>query len=220
MALILGISACSSGPTTTTTIHNRPPGGPAEELTFRRLSTGAVRRDSHLITYKLQRRGAMATLEVVDAKVQHTTDELLPEAIHGTWKADAPKLYSGPTVDRGGGAFDLDLQDGKDILALACKPVKLKVAAATAVRARSPGAGECGDTGVWQPSPTVSVDVVACIERADDNDKDLRTALMFAPAPGVEFLFVNDDCVIQGGGFRRVADGGAIGKIRAPSRNP
>jgi len=36
----------------------------------------------------------------------------------------------------------------------------------------------------------------------------------FAPAPGVEWLYVNDDCVMQGGGFRWIAKDGAIASER------
>jgi hypothetical protein len=61
---------------------------------------------------------------------------------------------------------------------------------------------------VWRPRATQTIDVLRC-EASDrtlnDHGQFGSTTLQLAPLPGVESVFVNDDCVLQGGGYRRMS---------------
>lgn len=111
------------------------------------------------------------------------------------------------------------LEEGGEKIVLECAMGPVQVAAATAVRARS-RQSECGDRGKWQPLATKRVEALRC--GIDDSPiepmfpPDRREEMAFTAAPGIEFLFVNDDCVIQGGGYRFVPGGGGVGPIRPP----
>ncbi|MBC7977796.1 MAG: hypothetical protein H7138_22685, partial [Myxococcales bacterium] len=66
--------------------------------------------------------------------------------------------------------------------------------------------------GVWRPAATQTIDVLACTasDRAGDiNDVDHvgrfgSTAVVLASQPGVESVYINSDCLLQGGGYRRL----------------
>jgi hypothetical protein len=228
LAACSALVACSSAPSTGSLRNTSEPGA-SQELTFRRFSTGMVRTSSSLTTYTLRRSGTQATLEEIDAVLNHG-NQLAPDTYGKGWVESAPKLYAGPVVERGGGAFDLELTAGGEELALVCKPAKVEAAAANATRTRSSKDMECGDRGAWRPGNLVAVDVIACRARPEGDepppptDPDelswhreeiKKSTLMFAAPPGLEYLYVNDDCRIQGGDLRLVAPNKAIAEVRA-----
>jgi len=98
-------------------------------------------------------------------------------------------------------------------LTLTCRADRLAVHRAGANLVPDPEFhDECGNRGVWRPRATRTVAVLSCA--ASDRDLDHygqfgSTAMAFAPAPGVESLYINDDCIVQGGGYRlrSAADG-------------
>jgi hypothetical protein len=68
---------------------------------------------------------------------------------------------------------------------------------------------ECTGRGVWRPAATQTVDVLAC--SASDRQGDIDhfgqfggTAVVLALQPGVEAVYINSDCLLQGGGYRRL----------------
>jgi hypothetical protein len=118
-------------------------------------------------------------------------------------------LYLGTATDDGK-TLTLTLAAGTDQLALACKREKLAIAGATAVRKphKKGKYKECGDPGRWVPDKTKSVEVLQC------KHPDFDAPMPFAAAPGVEYLYVNDDCQMQGGGYRAIATDAAIAPVR------
>lgn len=101
-------------------------------------------------------------------------------------------------------------------LRLTCRPDRLTVHRAGANLVRTPNfRDECGDTGVWRPPATQTVNILTCVASDPSLDPQQRherdlghwgqfggTTVDLAPAPGVEALSVNDDCILQGGGYR------------------
>ena len=57
-----------------------------------------------------------------------------------------------------------------------------------------------------------------CHEKPTNPDDVSPVEFTFGEAPGIEFLFVNDDCIIQGGGLRRVPSDGSVSAIRGKRR--
>ncbi|MBA3394991.1 MAG: hypothetical protein H0T89_20260 [Deltaproteobacteria bacterium] len=135
----------------------------------------------------------------------------------GPWSAEPTKYYLG-TAAQQGNVVTLALanvEDPTDRINLPCKLTKLAAARNDAVRRNSSSTLEnCGDEGRWHPAVTKRIDVLHC--RADENPS--APHLAFAPSPGIEWLFVNDDC-LQGGGWRQVrADHAIVLEVR--HRNP
>jgi hypothetical protein len=76
--------------------------------------------------------------------------------------------------------------------------------------ARTPG--DCSDPGVWSPATLTRVDALVCGQGDGLDDGQLagldgqlgsldETLWRFAPAPGIEFVEVSDDC-FQSAGLR------------------
>jgi hypothetical protein len=105
---------------------------------------------------------------------------------------------------------------GVESIDLRCERKTLAVARANAVRGRTPKlrGEECGDTGRWVPGTTNRMQVLLCADNPPANEPNEWEKLAFAAAPGIEWLHVNDDCIIQGGGWRAVAADSAIAKLR------
>jgi hypothetical protein len=125
------------------------------------------------------------------------------------WKPASTSMYLGSAADDGK-TLTLTLAAGTDKLALACTRERLPIAAATAVRKphKKGKYKECGDPGRWVPDKTTSIDVLQC------KHPDFEAPMPFAAAPGVEYLYVNDDCQMQGGGYRAIAKDAAIAPVR------
>ncbi len=183
---------------------------------FRRLSTGAVRRQSDLTTETLTFSGDHATLTINQKSAP--SGAMLGETIAGPWVDTSTKKLSGLVQNHQRGTVELTLRDGSDALDLLCGRQEVRVAAATAVRIRSSDDSECGDQGTWEPAATTPVSAWVCHAKPTNPDDVSPVEYTFGEAPGIEFLFVNDDCIIQGGGLRRVPSDGSVSAIRGKRR--
>src|SRR5262245_33260349 len=169
--------------------------------------TGKLPAHAKRTTFSLAFDGDRATLTETEERADRSMS--IEEADHETrWTVRSTRIYRGSrkTV---AGAIDLDLATpDMQPLRLHCATQTLQVAAAGARRVPSPNRGaayECGDRGVFEPPATSPIATLVCSaagqpagEDADDDDR-----LVFAPAPGIEWAFQNDDCALQGGGLRR-----------------
>jgi hypothetical protein len=185
----------------------------APRLVYRSLDTGMLNARSTLVTRTLQRFEDQALLTVLS----QTSDSSTSEPVLGPFGAPAIRRYLGTATTRGD-TTTFSLVDGADKLTLECSMGHVQVAAATAVR-KPVGGGQCdGDRGRWQPRATKRVAALRCgihLPSPDypaDRDEDMA----FTAPPGIEFLFVNDDCVMQGGGYRLMPPDGGVGAIRPP----
>jgi hypothetical protein len=167
---------------------------------FRFHSTGDGMTPKRLETWTLR---ALADRGVVSV-VRMTPGE------NATWLPGSKSLYLGTATDDGK-TLTLALAAGTDQLTLTCTHDKLDVAAATAIRRASPRSKpprtmgpSCGHAGVWHPKKTTSIAVLSC------KDPRFEAPMIFGPAPGIEYLFVDDDCELQSGGYRLIAADGAI----------
>ncbi|MBA3502218.1 MAG: hypothetical protein M4D80_05375 [Myxococcota bacterium] len=215
--LVLYLQACSSSPSATTTATpvaitpdaavDAAPAPPAPDaelavappLVFRFYSTGLVppATGPRLETWTLRHVGERGMVLV---------ERMAPDG--EAFKPASKTLYLGTASDDGK-TLTLALAAGTDKLALACKREKLAIAAATAVRKRhAKGKYKECDPGRWVPEKTKSVDVLQC------KHPDFDAPMPFAAAPGVEYLYVNDDCQMQGGGYRAIATDAAIAPVR------
>lgn len=200
---------------------DRPPAGAepgvAAELAaapawiYRHLEAGAVRADQRLTTYTLRRLGTQALW----TEQTQSAPASLRGGVVGAWSPISTKTFVGSVeLERTG--LRLKLQHGTERVELSCHAGSISVAGATAVRARTPGKGACeGDRGRWQPAGLTKVDALRCGPLPKGSDPDRTDEHVFTPSPGTEFLFVNDDCVIQGGGYRSVAADGSVAPVRA-----
>lgn len=204
---------------TTASVAAPPPVIPTElagapKLVYRSLDTGAIAAQSTLVTRTLQRFEDKGLLTVERQISKSSTFE----PVVGPFEAPTIRRYLGTAVTTGK-TTRFTLEEGGEKIVLECAMGPVQVAAATAVRARS-RQSECGDRGKWQPLATKRVEALRC--GIDDSPiepmfpPDRREEMAFTAAPGIEFLFVNDDCVIQGGGYRFVPGGGGVGPIRPP----
>ena len=171
----------------------------------RRLTTGMSTRDNTLETFTLQRLGERALLTV-----EAIHSEAKDDGKFGAWDKLSFIQYLG-TAKTEGDVITVKLANRPLSLEWTCKMTKLDVAPATAVRGRDSRAKgkECGDTGAWQPAKTQKVEALPCTESTGSDDDtaapaDSKDNLAFTAAPGIEWLWVNDECVITGGGWRRV----------------
>lgn len=169
----------------------------------RRYMSGAVRGRAAHETFTLQRVGGQALITHEVRVPQRWMREHGLNSRVLAWRLESSTQYLG-TIDE---KIKIAAANGTQQLELSCKKTKVAAARPDAVRGRTPKFidEECGDTGRWVPGSTKQVSVILCEEDADSWDK-----LAFAPAPGVEWVHVNDDCVIQGGGWRQVAKDLAI----------
>jgi hypothetical protein len=179
-----------------------PPPPPAHHVDappayrFRKLAAGAIRTDASRTTFALTIAGTQATLVET-----HETSPArsVREATDATWTMTSTRTYRGTASD---GATQLHLtSDGVQPLELRCAKRVISAAQAGAGRVPSPGfTGECGDVGTWDPPELRTVQVLACGE-GDPDDTDNDEALLFAPAPGIEYALEHDAC-LRGAGLR------------------
>jgi len=186
----------------------------APKTIARRFLTGLISHDSTVETFTLQRVGDDALLTVESVRAENSGDKI------GKWSKLSLVQYLG-TATTDGDVTTIKVSNKPLSQDLTCKKEKVDVAAATAVRARDPkwAGQECGDPGRWEPAATSKVEVLHCVPTpapSDDGpDEPAATDhLAFAPGAGVEWLYVNDDCVIQGGGWRKIGPKSAIAPVR------
>jgi len=205
LAVVVLLASCGAPPPRPPISHAVAPG--AEQVRqFRQLMAGKLPAHAKRTTFALAFDGDRATLT--------ETEEQAPRSLsiedadrEAAWTARSTRTYRG-TRRAAGNAIDLDLATADmQPLHLHCVDQSVQVAAAGARRVRSPNRGaddECGDRGVFEPAATTPMRALVCSaagQPSDDADDDDR--LVFAPAPGIEWAFQNDDCALQGGGLRR-----------------
>lgn len=170
----------------------------------RQFQTGLIVREHTHTTHTLRRHGLQAMLTIETRSSTGMTMHPTP------WVTQPVRTFVGTAEDKAK-VVTLSLTnvaDPSDTLAMRCKRTTIAAARPTAVRGPSPGADECGDEGRWSPATTRRVTVLRC-DLGDDSAE-----LAFAPSPGIEWLFVNDDC-LQGGGWRQApADRSIQMKVR------
>lgn len=188
----------------------------APKWTGRRFLTGAITHDSTLETFILQRLGDRALLSVETLRAENTGGKI------GKWEKLSVIQYLGSMTTEGD-VIKIKFSNKPLTLDWTCKKTKVDVAGAKAVRARDPKwkGKECGDPGSWQPAATQKVEVLQCTPDPAPSDDptpaepDPTENLAFSAPPGIEWLYINDDCVIQGGGWRRVDAKASVGEVRA-----
>lgn len=192
----------------------------APKTIARRFQTGLISHDSTVETFTLQRVGDRALLTVESVRAENDGDKI------GTWAKLSLVQYLG-TATTVGDVTTIKVSNRPLSQDFTCKKEKVDVAAATAVRGRDPkwAGKECGDPGRWEPAATSKVEVLHCVPTpapSDDGPEEPAATdhLGFATGTGVEWLYVNDDCVIQGGGWRKVGANNAIAPVRGKSAGP
>jgi hypothetical protein len=182
----------------------------ASPWVMRQLDVGAVPFPQRATTFTLRRDNGRALLEIATQKA--ISKDLMN--VSG-WEPATTRNYLG-TVTETAETVTLDLTDGAEPLHLVCKAANEKAAPANAVRKPGPRRGEaCGDKGRWVPATTTTVDVLRCETGADYKRKYGDSAyLAFALTPGIEWTHLNDDCVVQGGGWRLIPADHAIAEFR------
>jgi hypothetical protein len=205
------------------TIH--PELGTAPAAIFRRYYTGMIARPT-LVTYTLRRHGTAALLTVETRDGERAIPpgpRLLDRYTIGAWTLASTVRYLGSTARDG--ALSLATLDGRETLQLTCKPHRVAVARADAVRRKGvPPKGGCeGEVGRFVPGASTRATVLYCFSAppldgtpgdSDWNGYQDDIHLALAPEPGIEWLYVNDDCDMQGGGFRWIPKDGSVGKER------
>jgi hypothetical protein len=194
-----------------------PPAVPEEVASaprwiYRELHTGGVQHESSLSTFVLQWHEAQAVL---------TEERRVGPSRPGArrierWSAPELTQYVGAvTFSSDGKRASFTFTRRGDSWPLDCVRGTVRAASAAAVRTPRPsrrGEEECGDPGRWVPGATTQVAALRCA--LDQDDPDREEGYAFAPAPGLELLYVNDDCDMQGGGYRRISADGSIGNVR------
>lgn len=161
--------------------------------------------DRHL-TYTLQRDAGRAVLTVVtleETMIGHKRQQDLPQV--------SLVMYLGTATEKAG-VLSISVANGADKVELECKRTRIPAARAGAGRTYHDGDRGCGDDGRWKPSTTKPLAAFLCT-----SDKEEPEQLAFSPAPGIEWVFLSDDCLV-GGGWRAVSSDGSIAKPRAYER--
>jgi hypothetical protein len=181
----------------------------------RKYMTGAASGTRPHLTYRLQTAGGQALITVEEREGSGFVGKG-PMSEPTVWNLVSTIQYLGTATTVGTKTL-IKVSGPAGTLDWECKTQRIAIAKANAVRGRTPGLGGCeGDTGRWVPGTTTSTSALVCNQFPGEEYAGDWDQLAFTPAPGVEWLFVNDDCVIQGGGWRAVPTDGAIGRVRPP----
>lgn len=188
-----------------------PPAVEGEVWIYRDLLAGVAGATATLDTYRLVLDGDRATLEVITAVGERADPDA--DLAGGAWETTGTRTFLG-TVTPDGDARIVELREaGSELLwRWSCAPHTHQVAPADAVPAPSADDRPCDEPVGWS-RPTRPVDVLACGDLADDDPELLEGIFAFGPAPGIEHLVVDADC-LSGGGLRAIAPGGGIAPIR------
>jgi hypothetical protein len=169
----------------------------------RSLYTGHIRGRAEHTTAKLQRveTRALLTLEVREQSLR--LDGKDPDPFGPPVTRQILATYANSK---------LAYTDGKDPVSLDCAIKTVAVASASAVRVRE-GKGGCeGDQGKWSPRTTRKAKALVCGDPTSEIDPSFT--FIEPPAPPIEWVWVNDDCSMQGGGYRDVPNDGSIASPR------
>jgi hypothetical protein len=175
----------------------------AHELIFRQYSAGHVLKNQKLTTFTLSFDGVRASLR--------TQPQTLKGSETGTeWLSDPEETFVGTLIRADANSMTIDLAVKEGTMSLQCSRSSVQVARANAVRIPNPKfTDECGDEGIWFPAKTTKKSGWKC-----ESEGPLWLGLFLADPPGIEHLFVNDDCAMQGGGYRLVESSGKVFPVR------
>jgi hypothetical protein len=175
---------------------------------YREFDTGLVVKASMLRTWTLRRAGSQAALTIETQIAKTAMSEEL-----GPWSVAQTRTFVGSiTTERT--KTTLVLSNGSETMTLVCSPSSIRAAVATAGRRPGrpkPGEEECGNEGAWAPMRMRSYTTLSCKQ----TDQERSSLIRFAAAPGIEWLYVNDDCTMQGGGYRAIPKDGSVAPPRA-----
>lgn len=154
-----------------------------------------------------------ATLQRVDTRALLTL-EIRTASIH--FKDGAMEPWGPPATEQYVGTFSadkLEVTRGATAISLDCATKPVAVARAEAVRKRDPKLAGCmGDQGHWVPATTRKAKALICGDTTSEMDPSFT---FVAPGePELEWVYVNDDCSMQGGGYRDIPKDGSIASVR------
>jgi len=183
----------------------------------RAFTTGLIARDHTHVTRTLRRHGVQALLTIETQAARSKRFEV------GPWKPRSVVTYLGTAIETGK-VVTLELTniaDATDTISMPCRKQTIAAAPSTGVRRATTTSTECGDRGRWHPRTTKKLTALACLpinnkafDFEDDTTWPSAPHIAFAPSPGIEWLYVNDDC-LQGGGWRQVpADRSIVMDVR------
>ena len=165
----------------------------------RSLYTGHIRAKAVHTRATLQRIGTRALLTLEVREVPLRLDGKPPDPFGPAATRQLLATYADSK---------LSYTDGVDPVSLDCAIKTVSVAGATAVRIRE-GKGGCeGDRGKWSPRATRKAKALVCGEMSSELDPSFT--FVEPPGPELEWVWVNDDCSMQGGGYRDVPKDGSI----------
>jgi hypothetical protein len=157
-------------------------------------------------TFELVIDGGRATLVELDEQADRVQSVAQADR-QARWTVATQRTYRG-TFTPVTGAVELALEsEGVQPLQLHCTQRTVEAAGPGAVRVPSPDrrpGSSCDDRGAWDPAATSSVQALVCDAGVADPDGDDDDRLVFADSPGLEYVSVNDGCVLRGGGLRIV----------------
>lgn len=197
------VAGCSSAgaPEPAPAVRN-PVQAHTERRIFRQLRVGrspVARRT----TFELVIDGSRATLVELDEQADRARS--VAEADRRTrWAVATRRMYRGSATPVAG-AVELALaSEGVQPLQLHCTRRAVDAVRTDAVPVPSqdrPPDDRCGDGGASNPAAAASVQALVCDAGASDPDGDDDDRLVFGDPPGLEYVFVHDDCR-RGGGLR------------------
>lgn len=174
-----------------------------EPWRFRTLTTGLALPEARSTRYQLTLDGRSATLEVTEA-ISHDHGGPGGGGDLGDWRVIATRTLRGQ-VATDGAELTLTLAGDDQQTRWRCHVEVVVVAPASALLVPTNTAEECGDEGEWS-EPATDAEALVCAD--DGPEPALVRTLAFAHGPGIEGVWVNDDC-LQGGGLRWQAAGDA-----------
>jgi hypothetical protein len=198
------VAGCSSAGTSGSAPAVRSPvQAHAERRIFRQLRVGKSPVATRT-TFELVIDGGRATLVELDEQADHVQSVAQADR-QARWTVATQRTYRG-SARLLAGAVELALEsEGVQPLELHCTQRPVEAARAGAGRVPSPDrhpGDRCDHRGAWDPAATSSVQAVVCDAGVADPDGDDDDRLVFADPPGLEYVSINDDCVLRGGGLR------------------
>jgi hypothetical protein len=191
---------------------------------FRELSVGRLHAGAWVSTYTLTFDGDRVTFDEETARaVEHGAP-----VIHG-WRLDraytsigtarraSSYSFTGDAADAAGREpviLDLQAPGGPDPVPWIwrCDPERIEVAPAAAMLVPADGAA-CDEPPVWSMSARVAIDVLRC-GSIDLDGVTIDGTYVFSRAPGIEHLYIQDECKPTGDGLRRIPFDGSIARVR------
>jgi len=197
IALCVAFAGCSSSPPHAVALPLAPipPDGQRPAQRYTRIELGTARGHATRTTFELTWSGDRGSLLEIDEQDPRSL-RVADADRDPRWRLAGTHHYRGirrAACDGCAGfAVDLDAPDVQP-LHLRCEPRTIDVAPSSAIPA--PPATDPCDPGVRQPAAKIPTAVLVCGTAAQDvSDGDPDDQLVFAAAPGVEWIDENDGC--------------------------